>query len=140
MASEETPAEGFKVRDRRGQGADVEQTRPPRAESSAEADRPPRSPESPGAAQVGSFELPLEPDLASLFLLLANSAVLHLGEAPETMAGGAPVDLAQARFSIDLLRLLKEKTEGNRTPEETRLLEGLLYDLQLRFVQAAGRG
>ena len=91
-------------------------------------------------AQAGSFELPVEPNLASLFLLLANSALLHLGEAPETIGGKAPVDLAQARFSIDLLRLLKEKTEGNRTLEETHLLEGLLYDLQLRFVQSAGRG
>lgn len=140
MASEDTPAEGFKVRDRRGQGADAEQIRSPRIESVPESDRPPRSPEPPEAAQAGSFELPVEPALASLFLLLANSALLHLGEAPETMAGRAPMDLAQARFSIDLLRLLKEKTEGNRTLEETRLLEGVLYDLQLRFVQAAGRG
>lgn len=140
MASEDTPAEAFKVRDRRGQDADAEQSRSPRAESAPEPDRPPRSPEPTEAAQAGSFELPLGPDLASLFLLLANSALLHLGEAPEAMAGRAPADLAQARFSIDLLRLLKEKTEGNRTPEETRLLEGVLYDLQLRFVQAAGRG
>ncbi len=140
MASEDTPADGFKVRDRRGKDADAEQTRPPRIDSVPEPDRPARSPKPPESAQAGSFELPVEPDLASLFLLLANSALLHLGEGPETMAGRAPVDLAQARFSIDLLRLLKEKTDGNRTLEETRLLEGVLYDLQLRFIQAAGRG
>lgn len=73
-----------------------------------------------------------------MIVLLANSALLHLGEAPETMTE-APVDLAQAKFSIDLLRVLKEKTEGNRTPEESRLLEAILYDLQMRFVRAARR-
>jgi len=47
------------------------------------------------------------------------------------------VDLAQAQFSIDLLRLLREKTEGHRSPDESRLLEGILYDREMRFVRAA---
>ena len=37
---------------------------------------------------------------------------------------------------IDILLLLRAKTEGNRTPEETQLLEDVLYDLQLRYVRA----
>jgi len=72
--------------------------------------------------------------------MLAHSALVHLGETPDPETGGGSADLAQAKFSIDLLRLLKTKTEGNRTPEETNLLEGILYDLQLRFVEAARRG
>lgn len=52
------------------------------------------------------------------------------------MGEAAPVDLAQAQFSIDLLRLLREKTEGRRSPEEGRLLDGILYDLEMRFVRA----
>lgn len=71
-----------------------------------------------------------------MFLLLANSALFHLGEGPEAMGEAAPVDLAQAQFSIDLLRLLREKTEGRRSPEEGRLLDGILYDLEMRFVRA----
>lgn len=81
-------------------------------------------------------EAPPEPDLAALFLLLANSALYYLGEGPESAGEGAPVDLAQAQFSIELLRLVREKTEGHRTPEESRLLDGIVYDLELRFVQA----
>ncbi|MBI4590806.1 MAG: DUF1844 domain-containing protein [Candidatus Rokubacteria bacterium] len=82
--------------------------------------------------------MPPEPDLAALFILLANSALLNLGETPEAPGGVASMDLAQAKFSIDLLRVLKEKTEGNRSPDESQLLEGILHDLRLRFVRAVG--
>lgn len=140
MASEGTSGagEGFTIRDRRGKHS--EPAEPPRAGSSPGAEKPSWSPESGEAARSGPVGLPVEPDLASLFLLLANSALLHLGEGAEGMTGGRPVDLGQAQFSINLLRLLKEKTEGNRTPEETRLLEGILYDLEMRFVEIARRG
>ena len=88
----------------------------------------PRAPEAtPGA------------DLAALFLLLANSALYHLGEGADASGEGA-LDLAQAQFSIDLLRLLREKTEGHRSPDESRLLDGILYDLEMRFVRAARSG
>ena len=58
-------------------------------------------------------------------------------EAPAT--GQVRVDPAMAAESIDLLLLLREKTEGNRTPEETQLLDELIYDLQLRYVAATQR-
>jgi hypothetical protein len=48
-------------------------------------------------------------------------------------------DLGQAAELIDLLLLLREKTEGNRSPEETQVLEELMYDLQLRYVAATKR-
>ena len=49
------------------------------------------------------------------------------------MTRGVRKDLGQAQYLIDLLLLLREKTEGNRTPEETRLLSEVLHDLQVRF-------
>lgn len=69
--------------------------------------------------------------------MLASSALVHLGEATLPESGGRTIDLDQAREAIDLLGLLRAKTEGNRTEHETRLLEEMLYDLQLRFVRAA---
>ncbi len=77
-----------------------------------------------------------ERSLAGLFMMLASSAVVALGEAPDPLTGQRQVDLTQAADAIDLLILLREKTEGNRSPEENRILEEVLYDLQLRYVHA----
>ena len=77
------------------------------------------------------------PDLTALFLMLAQSAHLHLGDATDPSARDIPQDLDQARYLIDLLALLQEKTNGNRSQKESELLEGLLYDLRLRFVEKA---
>ncbi|MBI3031104.1 MAG: DUF1844 domain-containing protein [Candidatus Rokubacteria bacterium] len=129
MPPQDASEEGFTVRDRRGRGVEPEAAQP--LERAAPVPRE-GVPASPGAAEVAP-----EADLAALFLLLANSALFQLGEGTETAAEAAPVDLAQAQFSIDLLRLLREKTEGHRSPDESRLLEGILYDLEMRFVRAA---
>jgi hypothetical protein len=45
-----------------------------------------------------------------------------------------PLDLGAARHNIDLLELLFEKTKGNRTPEEDQLLERLLFDVRMQYV------
>ena len=50
------------------------------------------------------------------------------------------MDLEQAREAIDVLVLLRDKTSGNRTEQESRLLEEIVYDLQMRFVRAAEAG
>jgi hypothetical protein len=72
--------------------------------------------------------------------MFATSALVGLGEAGDP-AGAAPrVDLTQARDAIDALIVLRQKTEGNRTPEESRVLEEVLYDLQMRYVTVARRG
>ena len=114
----------FKVTDRRRRLDDDDTLRP--APTSAE---PPQQP--PVDSISGS-----ERSLAGLFMMLASSAVVALGEAPDPLSGQRQVDLAQAADAIDLLILLREKTEGNRSPEESRILEEVLYDLQLRYVHA----
>ena len=68
--------------------------------------------------------------------MLASSAVVALGHAPDPLTGQRQTDLAQAADAIDLLVLLREKTESHRSVEESRILEELLYDLQLRYVGA----
>jgi hypothetical protein len=67
-------------------------------------------------------------------MMFASSALIALGEAPDPATGERAQDLEQAREAIDLLLLLRDKTEGNRSPEESRLLEHLLYDLQMRYL------
>lgn len=77
-----------------------------------------------------------ERSLTGLFMMLASSAVVALGDAPDPLTGQRQIDLAQAADAIDLLILLREKTEGHRSAEENRILEEVLYDLQLRYVHA----
>jgi hypothetical protein len=118
------PEDVFKVTDRRRRLDDDDAPRP--APTAAEPPQPP-----PADSISGG-----ERSLAGLFMMLASSAVVALGEAPDPLSGERQVDLAQAADAIDLLMLLREKTEGNRSPDENRILEEVLYDLQLRYVQA----
>ena len=118
------PEDVFKVTDRRRRLDDDEAPRP----APAAAEPPQVSPVDLSPAG--------ERSLAGLFMMLASSAVVALGEAPDPLTGQRQVDLAQAADAIDLLILLREKTEGNRSPEENRILEEVLYDLQLRYVHA----
>ena len=78
-------------------------------------------------------------DFNAFVLSLGSSALIHLGLAPDPDAAGpqAKANLPLAQQSIDLLALLQEKTRGNLTPEEDRFLRNLLYDLRMRYVEAA---
>lgn len=131
MAEEES----FKVTDRRGRPRDSAPAVTPSVEpplpAAPEGGAPGRPPET-GRAAAG------KPDLQGLFVMFASSALINLGEAPDPATGERHVDLEQAQEAIDLLLLLRDKTQGNRTEEENRLLEQVLYDLELRFVHAAG--
>jgi hypothetical protein len=60
---------------------------------------------------------------------------MGLGVVPGPGGGDISIDLELARQNIDLLELMDEKTRGNRTPEEDRLLEQLLFELRLKFVE-----
>ena len=73
---------------------------------------------------------------STFIVSLASSAMVHLGETPNPEDGSTSHDLALARNSIDLIAMLKEKTQGNLTDDEKRLVETLLYDLRMRYVEA----
>ena len=112
MAGEE---QDFKVTDRRGH-------------SDASFGATPSS--SPGADQSG---------LGALFMMFASSALVSLGEVTHPETNERTLDVDQAKGAIDMLLMLRDKTQGNRTEGESRLLEDILYDLQMRFVKAARR-
>ena len=75
-------------------------------------------------------------DFSTFILSLSTSAMIHLGEAPAP-EGEVGKNLPMARQVIDIIGLLEEKTRGNLTAEEHRLIEDLLYDLRMRFVTAS---
>ncbi|MGB9711644.1 MAG: DUF1844 domain-containing protein [Dissulfurimicrobium sp.] len=74
----------------------------------------------------------------STFVLSLNtSALLHLGEIPDPVSGKKDKDIPLAKHVIDTLIMLRDKTTGNLEDDEKRLLESILFDLQLRFVNAS---
>lgn len=80
------------------------------------------------------MEQPLEANFSTLVLSVASSAAMSLGMAPDPNTGQTSVDKKMAQFNIDLLEVLKEKSENNRTPEEETLINQLISDLKMKFV------
>ncbi len=128
----------FKVNDRRRFGPDgtpreEAEEAPSASDSPASGGSPPEAKESPGADFDSEASLPA--DFSSLILSLAASAQSALGIAPHPLSGKVEQNLLQAKHAIDLLGVLAEKTKGNLTKEEDQLVNALLYDLRLRFVE-----
>ncbi len=74
-------------------------------------------------------------------LSLAHTAAVHFGDIPDPVTGTpAEVNLQAAQQMIDILSLLEQKTRGNLTAEERQLLEQILYELRMRYLDAAGSG
>jgi len=91
-----------------------------------------------GNGEDGEQELPPF-DFNLLVLSLTTSALIHLGEAPEGAGAAEPVNLGHARQVIDTLAVLEEKTRGNLTGEEERILHQALFDLRMRYARKAGK-
>lgn len=66
---------------------------------------------------------------------MVSQAIIYLGGYPDPQTGRAIVSLEHAKFHIDLLALLQEKTKGNLTPEEDSDLNQVLNALRLQFVE-----
>lgn len=117
---EESKERGFTIVDRRGEETEREA---PASDSAAKAQ------ETPG---------PLPPvDFSSFVLSLATSALYHMGLVADPQTGQHPEpDLPLARQTVDTLALLEEKTRGNLTDDEQKLLESVLAELRLRYVES----
>lgn len=75
-------------------------------------------------------------DFSTFVLSIIGTAYVHLGDAPSP-DGHSDRNLPLARQDIDLLGLLQEKTRGNLTGQEERLLDQALYDLRMRFIEVS---
>ncbi len=93
------------------------------------------TPETEGDEAPG--EIPLPPaSLASLITAMAGQAVAAMGQIPDPMTGKTLVQVEQAKYFIDTLGMLEEKTEGNRTDEESAMLTQVLHQLRMMYVAA----
>ena len=83
---------------------------------------------------------PREIDFTTFVISLGSSAFVHLGEVPHPESQQPAPNLVLAKQTIDILGMLQAKTRGNLTPEEEKLLDHLLVDLRLRFVEKSAAG
>jgi uncharacterized protein YjaG (DUF416 family) len=83
--------------------------------------------------------IPPEPDFNFFVTTLALQASISLGQIPNPATNKKEENFTQAKFLIDTLSMLKEKTKGNLTKEETELLENLLYDLRMQYISKTSK-
>ena len=70
----------------------------------------------------------------NLVIIFQSAAMQQMGKIMNPITGKVEKNLEQARYSIDILSMLKEKTRGNLSEEESRYLQAVLTDLRLRFL------
>ncbi len=142
MSEEQTGGSGFKVVDRRAFSADGtrRQAQPEDAERRPETPTPPSPPESrPIEVDQEEYAEPEGAGFETLVSYLSTTAMFQLGLLPGPGGERIPPDLVNAQRSIDLLEVLQQKTRGNLTPDEGRLLEDVLYELRMSFVETEKR-
>ena len=147
MPEESEGSRGFKVEDRRRFTSEGEGAESPQAHKADESEEPQfapsAAPQGPpagrDAAGVGAGSLP-EITFSSFILGLSTQALMYLGEIASPQGDKPTVDLASARQMIDVLGVLEKKTSGNLEKDEEQLLDSMLFDLRMKYVQLAKKG
>jgi len=154
---EEEKPKAFKVDDRRrfspegelkpehrGKPEEPRVVRPATAAPAAESVQaqpgiePSRAESAGAAAAYSRFGGPAaEINFETFVVGLSTQALMHLGEIPDPTGGGEQTDLPSAQQLIDIIGMLKEKTRGNLGREEESLLEAILFELRMKYVERA---
>jgi len=79
---------------------------------------------------------PVKVDFSSFILSLYSSGLVQLGKVEDPITGKKNINLDLAKHTIEMIAMLEEKTKGNLTQEENKLLEALLNEIRLAFVEA----
>ncbi|MFZ0960739.1 MAG: DUF1844 domain-containing protein [Terriglobia bacterium] len=141
MVDEKNEPSGFKVVDRRGftsEGSRREEN--PSEVQKPEPTPPAERPARPPVIEPEEAEIPGEPSgFETLVSYLSTTTMFQLGLIAGPGGERIPADMTNAQRSIDLLQVLQEKTQGNLTPNESRLLDDVLYELRMTFVELQKR-
>jgi hypothetical protein len=137
MAGEEEKREGkgFTVQDRRrfSETGEARET-PEESQGFTIADQ---SKDSEPRNKTESSQEPLpEINFSTFVISLSTQALMHLGEIANPLSGKSEIDVPVAKHMIDILGMLQEKTRGNLDDGEARLMEDLLFDLRMKYVEA----
>jgi Domain of unknown function (DUF1844) len=142
MAEEEEKKQGkgFTVQDRRRFSETGESRDDTQSSTQVDADSTKPSEESlrtQGSTQAQAQESPLpEINFSTFVISLSTQALMHLGEIENPLTGKVEPDVLVAKQMIDIIGMLREKTRGNLNAGEDRLIEDILFDLRMKYVEA----
>jgi Domain of unknown function (DUF1844) len=74
-------------------------------------------------------------DFSTFVMSLNASALVNLGVIPDPVTGKSDKNLPLGKQTIDIIGMLEDKTRGNLTPDEAKLIKGMLYDLRITYVR-----
>ena len=74
-------------------------------------------------------------DFSGFVLSLNTSALIHLGEIPDPESKQRMLNLPAAKHTIDILEIICDKTKGNLTDEEQKLIEDVVYELRMKYLK-----
>lgn len=133
MADEEIKGKGFTIQDRRrfNDAGDAKEAAAESADPIASQPHP-----SASAASDPSRDEPLpEINFSTFIVSLSTQALMHLGEIPNPANGNIEKDIPVAKQMIDIVAMLRDKTKGNLGNNEDKLIEDILFDLRMRYVE-----
>jgi len=84
------------------------------------------------------YQMPA-PTFSTFIASLSSSAMVQLGEIAEPTTGQNQKNMPMAKHTIDIIALLQEKTKGNLTNEENKLIQNVLTDLRMRYIGAINK-
>ncbi|HQL01044.1 MAG TPA: DUF1844 domain-containing protein [Smithellaceae bacterium] len=129
--AEEKKGEGFVIKDKR-------------FSESSESSRPQDEPQVNKQVQPDDVEEPAvdaeypQVNFTNFIISLSTSALFHFGDFPDYEGGKAEKNLPAAKQTIDILDMISEKTKGNLDTNEASLIQGVLYELKMRYVKEKG--
>lgn len=130
MGDDSEESRGFRVTDRRRFTEDAEQ----RNEDEQQDETPP-APSAEGPPRPADADAAIPVTFSTFILGLSTQALFHLGEIVDPATGRADQDLPSAKQVIDILGVIAEKTKNNLQEDEQGLLDSVLYDLRMRYVE-----
>jgi hypothetical protein len=119
--------EGFTIKDKRSSSQSDEEVKT--SDESQKKEQAAKE-EPPSPAEGQDFEL----NFSTFVLSLTSSAFYHLGDIPDPMTGKKEENLPAVKQTIDILTMLKDKTKNNLDADEAKLMEQLIYELQIKYV------
>ena len=123
--NDKVEGEGFVIKDSRSSQLSEEEAE---NQDSHESSNPARTETGQNPQQ------PFQIDFSTFIMSLTSSAFYHLGDIADPETGKTETNLPAVNQTIDMLTMLREKTKGNLNEEENKLLEQLIYELQMKYV------